>query len=80
MGFLEEAGSDGWERQGKGVHPRSQGEQCIPLPVLASLWFFSPSSPRKCPDTQEPLQILYIRTISPFPELEQFLQDTIKRY
>lgn len=36
-------------------------------------------SPRKCPDTQEPLQILYIRTVSPFPELEQFLQDTIKR-
>lgn len=35
---------------------------------------------RKCPDTQEPLQILYIRTVSPFPELEQFLQDTIKRY
>nr|KAF6290618.1 flavin adenine dinucleotide synthetase 1 [Myotis myotis] len=35
---------------------------------------------RKCPGTQEPLQILYIRSISPFPELEQFLQDTIKRY
>ncbi|CAK7311437.1 FAD synthase [Vulpes lagopus] len=35
---------------------------------------------RKCPDAQEPLQILYIRSISPFPELEQFLQDTIKRY
>lgn len=36
--------------------------------------------PRKYPDAQEPLQILYIRSISPFPELEQFLQDTIKRY
>lgn len=41
---------------------------------------FSPSPPRKCPGTQEPLQILYIRSISPFPELEQFLQETIKRY
>uniref|UniRef100_A0A8D1ZH83 FAD synthase n=1 Tax=Sus scrofa TaxID=9823 RepID=A0A8D1ZH83_PIG len=34
----------------------------------------------KHPDAREPLQILYIRSISPFPELEQFLQDTIKRY
>lgn len=36
--------------------------------------------PRKFPDVPKPLQILYIRSISPFPELEQFLQDTIKRY
>ncbi|XP_060248374.1 FAD synthase isoform X2 [Meriones unguiculatus] len=35
---------------------------------------------RKFPDVPEPLQILYIRSVSPFPELEQFLQDTIKRY
>lgn len=41
---------------------------------------FLPLPPRKCPDAQEPLQILYIRSVSPFPELEQFLQDTIKRY
>lgn len=35
---------------------------------------------RKYPNTQERLQILHIRSVSPFPELEQFLRDTIKRY
>uniref|UniRef100_A0A8C5K6A3 FAD synthase n=1 Tax=Jaculus jaculus TaxID=51337 RepID=A0A8C5K6A3_JACJA len=35
---------------------------------------------RKFPDVPKPLQILYIRSTSPFPELEQFLQDTVKRY
>lgn len=52
--------------------------ESISLPMLTSLWFLP--HPRKHPDTQEPLQILYIRGISPFPELERFLQDTIKRY
>lgn len=36
--------------------------------------------PRNRPEAGGPLQILYIRSTSPFPELEQFLQDTIKRY
>lgn len=49
------------------------------LPMLTSLWIL-PRPRRKHGETQEPLQILYIRSISPFPELEQFLQDTIKRY
>lgn len=51
----------------------------IPLLMLASLWILPPT-PRKFPDVPKPLQILHIRSISPFPELEQFLQDTIKRY
>ncbi|NWH80047.1 FLAD1 synthase, partial [Piaya cayana] len=32
------------------------------------------------PVRQEKLQVLYIRTGSPFPELEQFIQATIQRY
>ncbi|XP_037018397.1 FAD synthase isoform X4 [Artibeus jamaicensis] len=51
------------------------GKDCTAL-----LHLFHAAVQRKHPDTQEPLQILYIRGISPFPELERFLQDTIKRY
>lgn len=58
------------------MHALRRAFPCLCWPACG----FLPLSPRKCPDTQEPLQILYIRTISPFPELEQFLQDTIKRY
>jgi hypothetical protein len=51
-----------------------------PFPCLCwQAYGFSPLL-RKFPDVPKPLQILYIRSISPFPELEQFLQDTIKRY
>lgn len=63
----------------------NQGEQCklkqaSPCLPQKPMHPSSTHPPRKCPDAQEPLQILYIRSISPFPELEQFLQDTIKRY
>ncbi|GAB1287746.1 FAD synthase [Apodemus speciosus] len=51
------------------------GKDCTAL-----LHLFHAAVQRKFPDVPEPLQILYIRSISPFPELEQFLQDTIKRY
>ncbi|XP_024604056.1 FAD synthase isoform X1 [Neophocaena asiaeorientalis asiaeorientalis] len=51
------------------------GKDCTAL-----LHLFHAAVQKKYPDAQEPLQILYIRSISPFPELEQFLQDTIKRY
>ncbi|MGH0174657.1 UNVERIFIED_CONTAM: hypothetical protein FKN15_068623 [Acipenser sinensis] len=34
----------------------------------------------RAPDCKEKLQALYIRTVSPFPEMERFIQDTIKRY
>ncbi|XP_053906869.1 FAD synthase [Cuculus canorus] len=35
---------------------------------------------RRHPARQEKLQVLYIRTGSPFPELEQFIQATVQRY
>ncbi|XP_040394672.1 FAD synthase isoform X1 [Cygnus olor] len=34
---------------------------------------------RRYPERQEKLQVLYIRTVSPFPELEQFIQATVQR-
>ncbi|XP_004714709.1 FAD synthase [Echinops telfairi] len=46
----------------------------------ALLHLFHAAVQRKCPGAHKPLQILYIRNISPFPELERFLQDTITRY
>ncbi|XP_004871379.1 FAD synthase isoform X3 [Heterocephalus glaber] len=51
------------------------GKDCTAL-----LHLFHAAVRRKSPDAPEPLQILYIRSISPFPELEQFLRYTIKRY
>ncbi|KAF6292868.1 flavin adenine dinucleotide synthetase 1 [Rhinolophus ferrumequinum] len=51
------------------------GKDCTAL-----LHLFHAAVQRKRAEAQEPLQILYIRSISTFPELEQFLQDTIKRY
>uniref|UniRef100_A0A3P8RWZ8 FAD synthase n=1 Tax=Amphiprion percula TaxID=161767 RepID=A0A3P8RWZ8_AMPPE len=35
---------------------------------------------RRYPDSKDKLKALYIRIVSPFPEMERFLQDTIKRY
>lgn len=36
--------------------------------------------PRRWPVRQEKLQVLYIRIMSPFPEMEQFIQATVQRY
>ncbi|KAK2844602.1 hypothetical protein Q5P01_011261 [Channa striata] len=35
---------------------------------------------RRYPDVKDKVKALYIRIVSPFPEMERFLQDTIKRY
>uniref|UniRef100_A0AAY4AMY6 FAD synthase n=1 Tax=Denticeps clupeoides TaxID=299321 RepID=A0AAY4AMY6_9TELE len=35
---------------------------------------------RRFPDGKDKIKALYIRIISPFPEMERFLQDTVKRY
>ncbi|NXY25760.1 FLAD1 synthase, partial [Atrichornis clamosus] len=35
---------------------------------------------RRFPARQEKLQVLYIRSVSPFPEMEQFIQTTVQRY
>lgn len=34
---------------------------------------------RRYPDSKDKVKALYIRIVSPFPEMERFLQDTIKR-
>lgn len=36
--------------------------------------------PRRFPERQEKLKVLYIRIVSPFPEMEQFIQATVQRY
>ncbi|KAM6435705.1 FAD synthase isoform 1-T4 [Liasis olivaceus] len=35
---------------------------------------------RRCPERLEQLQALYVRTVLPFPEMEEFIQDTAQRY
>ncbi|NXC47558.1 FLAD1 synthase, partial [Penelope pileata] len=35
---------------------------------------------RRYPERQEKLKVLYIRLVSPFPEMEQFIQATVQRY
>uniref|UniRef100_A0A8C3LAR0 FAD synthase n=1 Tax=Chrysolophus pictus TaxID=9089 RepID=A0A8C3LAR0_CHRPC len=35
---------------------------------------------RRYPERQEKLKVLYIRIVSPFPEMEQFIQATVQRY
>ncbi|NXK85784.1 FLAD1 synthase, partial [Formicarius rufipectus] len=35
---------------------------------------------RRFPARKERLQVLYIRIVSPFPEMEQFIQATVQRY
>lgn len=34
---------------------------------------------RRFPERQKKLQVLYIRIVSPFPEMEQFIQATVQR-
>ncbi len=42
--------------------------------------FLSPAAAlRRYPDSKDKVKALYIRIVSPFPEMERFLQDTIKR-
>ncbi|XP_038624626.1 FAD synthase isoform X1 [Tachyglossus aculeatus] len=50
------------------------GKDCTALLHLVHAAF-----QRKQPGASEPLQVLYIRLVSPFPELEQFLEDTARR-
>lgn len=37
------------------------------------------STLRRYPDSKDKVKALYIRIVSPFPEMERFLQDTVKR-
>ncbi|XP_069796342.1 FAD synthase [Narcine bancroftii] len=51
------------------------GKDCT---VLVHLFHAAVS--RRIPDWRDQLQALYIHIVSPFPEMEQFIQDTCKRY
>ncbi|XP_070691381.1 FAD synthase isoform X2 [Pempheris klunzingeri] len=51
------------------------GKDCTAL-----LHLYYATLKRRYPDGKDKLKALYIRIVSPFPEMERFLQDTIKRY
>lgn len=51
------------------------GKDCTAL-----LHLYYAALKRRYPDGKDKLKALYIRIVSPFPEMERFLQDTIKRY
>lgn len=51
------------------------GKDCTAL-----LHLYYSALKRRYPDSKDKLKALYIRIVSPFPEMERFLQDTIKRY
>ncbi|KAK7147480.1 hypothetical protein R3I94_010110 [Phoxinus phoxinus] len=51
------------------------GKDCTAL-----LHLYYAALKRRYPDGKDRLKALYIRIVSPFPEMERFLQDTIKRY
>ncbi|KAF7708207.1 FAD synthase isoform X1 [Silurus meridionalis] len=51
------------------------GKDCTVL-----LHLFYAALKRRYPDSKDKVKALYIRIVSPFPEMEKFLQDTIKRY
>ncbi|XP_067395312.1 FAD synthase [Emydura macquarii macquarii] len=51
------------------------GKDCTAL-----LHLFHAAVQRRVPEREEKLQVLYIRIVSPFPEMEQFIQATTQRY
>ncbi|KTG39274.1 hypothetical protein cypCar_00032944 [Cyprinus carpio] len=51
------------------------GKDCTAL-----LHLYYAALKRRYPDSKDRLKALYIQTVSPFPEMERFVQDTIKRY
>nr|XP_057941674.1 FAD synthase isoform X1 [Doryrhamphus excisus] len=51
------------------------GKDCTAL-----LHLYYAAMKRRYPDSKDKVKALYIRIVSPFPEMERFLQDTIKRY
>ncbi|XP_074538700.1 FAD synthase isoform X1 [Halichoeres trimaculatus] len=51
------------------------GKDCTAL-----LHLYYAALKRRYPEGKDKVKALYIRIVSPFPEMERFLQDTIKRY
>ncbi|KAL2084200.1 hypothetical protein ACEWY4_019718 [Coilia grayii] len=60
------------------------GEMCVGFnggkDCTALLHLYHAAVIRRFPEGKDKLKALYIRIVSPFPEMERFLQDTIKRY
>ncbi|KAM9488149.1 FAD synthase [Clarias gariepinus] len=68
----------------KALDHYKQNELCIGFnggkDCTALLHLFHAAIKRRHPDSKDKVKALYIRIVSPFPEMERFLQDTIKRY
>ncbi|XP_035249072.1 FAD synthase isoform X2 [Anguilla anguilla] len=62
----------------------SAGEICVGFnggkDCTALLHLYYAAMKRRYPEGKDRVKALYIRIVSPFPEMERFLQDTIKRY
>ncbi|KAJ8354812.1 hypothetical protein SKAU_G00223790 [Synaphobranchus kaupii] len=62
----------------------SAGEICVGFnggkDCTALLHLYYAALKRRYPEGKDRVKALYIRIVSPFPEMERFLQDTIKRY
>ncbi|KAL4636144.1 FAD synthase isoform X1 [Arapaima gigas] len=62
----------------------SAGEICVGFnggkDCTALLHLYYAALRRKYPEGKDRVKVLYIRIVSPFPEMERFLQDTTKRY
>ncbi|XP_064863077.1 FAD synthase-like isoform X3 [Oncorhynchus nerka] len=62
----------------------SAGEICVGFnggkDCTALLHLYYAALKRRYPEGKDKVKALYIRIVSPFPEMERFLQDTIKRY
>ncbi|XP_036395678.1 FAD synthase [Megalops cyprinoides] len=60
------------------------GEICVGFnggkDCTALLHLYYAALKRRYPEGKDRVKALYIRIVSPFPEMERFLQDTIKRY
>ncbi|XP_034030656.1 FAD synthase isoform X2 [Thalassophryne amazonica] len=51
------------------------GKDCTAL-----LHLYYAALKRRYPESKDKVKALYIRIVSPFPEMERFIQDTIKKY
>ncbi|KAJ8005009.1 hypothetical protein DPEC_G00142200 [Dallia pectoralis] len=62
----------------------SAGEICVGFnggkDCTALLHLYYAALKRRYPEGKDRVKALYIRIVAPFPEMERFLQDTIKRY
>nr|XP_009678867.1 PREDICTED: FAD synthase [Struthio camelus australis] len=73
-----------WAVQALGFRARCQRRLCSGFSggkdCTALLHLVHAAVQRRYPERQEKLKVLYIRIVSPFPEMEQFIQATVQRY